>query len=420
MYIRLIYIRSILLLITSLILSAPLTAQQEAFIYGEVELRDESRLTGKITWSAGQSLWVDLLVAEKKDNTILDHLSQDDIAHLSAGEKKTDWGFMALWKNQYPSRKLTFRSQFGNLLEIMVTGDADATIVLKNHENIRVFLDGDQEYDHQLGESITVQLENGKKRTLSWRNIERVRFQKTPAKLPNFESSPLYGHVTTRTGYAYEGLIKWDMDEHLDDQYLDGTTIDDRRARYHFYEVKSIRPKNKGSLIQLQSNKEIYLHEFTNVTNKNTGIQIRNPHWGQIALKWGDFKTAHFTPYPAGSAFSYDDFTSPSALHGTVKLKSGQEITGSIYYDLDEHWSIETLDGWAQGGGLRQIPFSLIKEVYPVSDTHTAVILVDNEKIILGERSDVDQNNWGIMVRSMNGQFSYIPWQNLQKLKFDH
>ncbi|GGF40707.1 hypothetical protein [Echinicola rosea] len=420
MYIRLIHIRSFLLCVASFFLPAQLQAQQEAFIYGEVELRNETKLKGKITWSAGQSLWVDLLVAEKKDNTILEHLSQDDIPHLSAGEKKAEWGFMALWKNQYPSRKLTFRSQFGNILEIMVTGDDDATIVLKNHENIRIFLNDDQEYAHQLGETITVQVESGEKKPLSWKTIERIRFRKTPANLPNFESKPLYGLVTTRTGYAYQGLVKWDMNEHLDDQYLDGTTIDDRSARYHFYEVKSIRPKNKGSLIQLQSNKEIYLHELTNVTNKNAGIQIRNPHWGQIALKWGDFKTAHFTPYPTETGFGYDDFETPSALYGTVKLKSGQEITGSIYYDLDEHWNIETLDGWAQGGGLRQVPFSLIKEIYPVSDTHTAAILVDDEKIILGERSDVDQNNWGIMIRSTDGQFSYVPWQNLRKLTFDH
>ncbi|AWW29231.1 hypothetical protein DN752_03230 [Echinicola strongylocentroti] len=420
MYIHLIHIRSFLLCIASLFLSAQLSAQQEAFIYGEVELRDETKLEGKITWSAGQSLWVDLLVAEKKDNNILDHLAKDDIIHLSEGKKKTEWGFMALWKNQYPSRKLTFRTQFGNLLEIMVTGDSDATIVLKNHENIRIFINGDKEYARQLGETITVQLSDGEKKKLPWKAIERIRFSNTPTDLANFKSLPLYGHITTRMGYAYQGLIKWDLEEHLSDQYLDGTTIDDRRARYHFYEVKSIRPKNKGSLIQLQSNKEIYLHELTNVTNENAGIQVRNPHWGQIALQWGDFKTAEFTPYSEIAGFGYNDFGAPSALQGTVVLKDDRHISGSIYYDLDEHWNIETLDGWAQGGGLRQIPFSLIKTLYPVSETHTAVILMDGEKIILGERSDVDQTNWGTMIKAPNGQFTYIPWQKLQSITFEH
>lgn len=198
MYIRLIHIRPLLLLMLCVFSSLQLNAQHEAFIYGEVELRDESRLKGIITWSAGQNLWVDLLVAEKRDNTILDHLRQEDIRHLSAGEKKSDWGFMALWKNQYPSRKLTFQSQFGNILEIMVTGEEEATIVLKNHENIRVFLNDDPEYAHQLGEAIHVQLQNGERTSLPWREIERVRFQRTPTTLANYESKPLYGQEIGR------------------------------------------------------------------------------------------------------------------------------------------------------------------------------------------------------------------------------
>ncbi|GAB3647120.1 hypothetical protein GCM10028791_08530 [Echinicola sediminis] len=395
-------------------------AQQEAFIYGEVELRDESRYKGKITWSAGQSLWVDLLVVEKKDNTVLQYLKKEDLDGLSADEKKTDWGFMALWKNQYPSRKLTFRSQFGHLKEILITGDDAATVVLKNHENIRVFLDDDPEYKNQLGNDILVQLDNGEKKRLKWASIERIRFQKTPSKLPNFDITPLYGKILTRTGFTYNGLIKWDLNEHLSSQYLDGITIDDRRARYHFYDVHSIRPKNMGSLIQLQSGKEIYLHEFTNVTNKNEGILIRNPGWGQISLKWGDFKNAEFVPYPANSGFGYDDFPSPKELTGTVTLKDKSALKGALFFDLDEHWDIETLDGWGEGGGLRQVPFRLIDRITPVSSTHTAVYLTDGRKIVLGDRSDVNEQNWGIMVRTRQGQFRYVPWHKVLQIALEH
>lgn len=397
-----------------------LLAQQEAFIYGEVELRDESRFQGKITWSAGQSLWVDLLVAEKKDNTVLQYLKKEDINKLSAEEKKTDWGFMALWKNQYPSRKLTFRSQFGNISEILITGDDAATVILKNHQNIRIFLDEDPEYKNQLGNDILVQLDNGEKRQFSWPSIERIRFSKTPSNLPAFDITPLYGKVLTRTGYTYQGLIKWDLDEHLSSQYLDGITIDDRRARYHFYDVRSIRPKNMGSLIQLKSGKEIYLHEFTNVTNRNAGILVRNPKWGQINLKWGDFKNAEFVPYPPNSGFSYDDFPSPKELYGTVILRDNSTLTGALFYDLDEHWDIETLDGWGEGGGLRQVPFRLIDRISRVSNTHSAVYLNDGEKIILGDRSDVNEQNWGIMVRTDQGLFRYVPWNKLKEIRLVH
>ncbi|WP_200979544.1 hypothetical protein [Echinicola sp. 20G] len=397
-----------------------LFAQEEAFLYGEIELRDETRIKGKITWSAGQSLWVDLLVAEKKDNPILQHLNKEEIEKLSAEKNNTDWNFMALWKNQYPTRKLTFRTQFGNLLEIRVTGEKDATVVLKNETLIRLYINDDIEYKNQFGAEISITAENGKKTNFPWTKIERIRFYPTPKLNDNSNSKPLYGTLTTRTGYSYQGLIKWDLNEHLDDQYLDGISIDGKRIRYHFYDVKSIRPKNRGSLIQLQSEKEIYLHSKSNVTNENKGILVRNPQWGQINLRWGDFKSAIFTPYTKNSGFAYTDFPIPATLQGRVSLKDNRSLEGQIFFDLDEQWDIETLDGWGQGGGLRQVPFRLIDKIYPVSNTHSAVILRGGEKIVLGDRSDVNDQNWGIMVQTKNDDFHYVPWSQLRQIEFDH
>ncbi len=410
------------LLVTFLVLfGGKAMAQQEGFIFGEIILRNNSQYKGKITWSAGQSMWVDMLTVEKKDNPMLKYLTQEELQKLSEVEKnKTDWGFMNLWKNHYPNRKLTFRCQFGNITKIEVTGSQDATISLKNDKNIRAFINDDIEYKDQLGQSILIHTMDDEKNEIEWNQIREIRFSTTPAQLPQFMDLPLYGTVLTRFDFTYTGMIKWDMDEHLSTQYLDGRTIDNKSARYHFYDVQSVRPKNEGSIVQLKSGKEIYLHEFTNVTNKNAGILIRSPKWGQVNLRWGGFKNATFIPYPPGSGFGYDDFPKPKELRGTITTKANQDIKGSLVFDLDERWDMETLDGWDQGGGLRQIPFRLIDHIYPVSETHSAIFLRDGEKITLGDRSDVNHQNWGIMVKMDEGEFQYIPWKEVQLLHLSH
>lgn len=410
-------------IVFTLMLGLNAQGQNGAFIYGKVKLRNSSEIEGHIRWAAGQSLWVDLLLAEKKDNTILQYLSKEDLRQLSASEKKTDWSFMALWENQYPNRKLTFRSQFGNIRQLTVTGANEATIRLKNNHDIRIFINEDVEYKNQLGKDLVIVTADQKKVTVKWEDLQSIVFLQEKAPYPN-GNSPLYGKVETRFGYFYSGLIKWDMDEYLSQQYLDGTSIDHRHIRHQFAEVKSIRPKNHGSLIQLQSGKEIYMDDHPNVNNTNAGIQIRNPLWGQITLQWGDFKNAHFSPVPAhtssGTGYSYSDFRTPKPLRGSLTLKDNSTISGAIFYDLDERWDIETLDAWAQGGGLLQIPFREIKKITPLNDSQSKVLLRSGELVILGDRSDVNSQNWGIMIQKSDETFQYFPWAKIKEISFIH
>lgn len=396
-------------------------AQQEGFIYGEVTLSNGDRHAGKIYWSAGQRMWVDILTVEKSDNPLLKYLNNEELRKLSEEEKEKqlDWGFMALWENNYPSRKLTLRCRFGDIAALNVTGDQEAVIVLKNGEEVNVYIDEDEEYRKQLGEKIIVYTSKKEKVGIEWEDLSHVRFMKTPTKLPQFTAIPLYGNVLTRGGLSYTGLVQWDMDEHLTSNYIDGKNNEDEKVRYRFKEIHSIRPKDNGALIKLHSGEEVFLHGRSNVGRQNDGIIIRHPTWGQVKIRWKDFKRVSFSPYPVNSSFGYDAFENAKELSGKIKTKDKKIWQGRLAFDLDEKLDIETVDGWDNAGALRQVPFSYIKKIYPISQSQSAIILKNGEKLILGGRSDVNEDNWGLMVGLKEGEFKYISWNKIDEILLD-
>lgn len=398
----------------------PVFSQQEGFIYGEVTLDNNKRYTGKIYWSAGQRMWVDMLIVEKKDNPVLKFLNNGELKKLSEEEKETqlDWGFMNLWKNHYPSRKLPLRCRFGDIDHITVTGSQDAVITLKNGDHIKVYTTNNPEYENQLGKRISVYNEDKQKITFDWNRIVRIRFKKTHSSLPQSNTVPLYGTVLTRSGFTYTGLIKWDMDEHLRSNYIDGLTREEEKKRFRFMEIHAIRPKEEGALITLLTDEEIFLHGTSNVSNSNKGILVRDPKWGQVIIRWRDFKEVTFLTYPENAGFGYDAFQKGNSLRGHVRTTDNEDWEGPLIYDLDEKLDIETLDGWDKAGALRQVPFGFIQKVYPINEQQSAIILKDGNKLILGERSDVTEKNWGILIFLPHDKYKYIPWDKVSWIKF--
>jgi hypothetical protein len=396
----------------------PARAQHEGFLYGEVTLVSNERYTGQIYWSAGQRLWVDMLTVEKQDNPVLQYLNQDQLENLSEVEaqKQLDWEFMDLWKNNYPSRKHTLRCRFGDIAAIAVTGRKQAVIILKNEKEIKVSINEDPEYRNQLGRKIMVQHQDKLKVTLAWEQIAHIRFMPSPARLAHLHALPLYGTVATRSGLSYTGLIRWDQDEYLTANWVDGRGRDNKPLKVRFEDVKSIRPKEEGALVSLVAGKELYLQGNSNVNRKNQGIVVRHPAWGQVTIRWKDFKAATFSAYPAASGFGYAGFQKPKTLQGSVRTRDHKNWKGTLVYDLDEQMDIETLDGWDAAGALRQVPFRYIREVAPKNSRQATVTLKNGHTLVLGERSDVSEKNWGMMIWPQPGKFKYIPWNNVSRI----
>ncbi|WP_187261395.1 hypothetical protein [Pontibacter beigongshangensis] len=410
----------ILLLLLLAAAMRPAAAQHEGFIYGEVTLTNNERHKGQILWSAGQTMWVDLLTAEKKDNPVLKYLNNEQLEKLSIEEtqKKMDWGFMNLWKNQYPSRKHTFRCRFGDIASLTVSGGEEAVVAFKNGEKVNIFINEDPEYRNQLGRRITLYIASKEKIRIDWDNIAQIRFTTTPQQLPHLNTMPLYGTIATRSGSSYTGLLQWDMDESLTSNFVDGKNEANENIKVRFRDVQSIRPKDEGALVKLKSGRELYMHGNSNVNRKNQGLVVRHPDWGQVIIRWRDFKEATIAAYPENQDFGFNAFQKPRSLKASIFTNDKKTWRGSFVYDLDERLDVETLDGWDRAGALRIVPFRFIKEVAPHNSKQSVVLLRNGVKLVLGDRSDVSEKNWGLLIWPQQGEYKYIPWNNVHRIAF--
>ena len=78
---------------------------------------------------------------------------------------------------------------------------------------------------------------------------------------------PLYGKVETRGG-TFEGFIQWDHDECLSTDELDGES-EDGDVEIPFGRIRSIEKYRRGSLVVLETGRELYLTGSNDVDNDN-------------------------------------------------------------------------------------------------------------------------------------------------------
>jgi hypothetical protein len=398
--------------------AVPAREGHEAFIYGEVALVNGQRYRGVIRWSAGQRLWVDLLVAEKQDNPVLRYLSSEQLEKLSEEEteKQTDWGFLNLWKNKYPARKHTLRCRFGDLAAVRVTDDEEAVVTLKNGDQLKVRGDDEGEYANQVGQAITVYPDQQGKKEIDWDQIASIRFIETPPVLPGWNRRPLYGTVSTPGG-DHTGFITWDLDEDLVSDQLDGKTGQDDKRKIPFADIVSLHPQGEGALVKRKDGQEVYLEDNSDVSRTNRGILVKHPDRGTVTIRWKDLKGVAFRPPDIDAG--YGRFPAAKRLRGVVHTTNGQQVRGRLTFDLDEQWNCEPIDGQEGNGLTHQIPFRSIQSVTPRNHRYTAVRLRDGRTLVLGGQHDVSEKNWGVMVWRGKDKYRYIPWNQVSTLTLE-
>lgn len=376
----------------------------EGFIYGKVYTK-RSTYTGPIRWGKEEVLWTDLFNAAKTDHSF-DRLVPEKKSE-SWGDY--DWNISSIWEN---STTHQFTCQFGNIKEMRMINDDEVVIKLKNGGEIRVEDDG-----NDIGEKVQVMDPELGIINVDWDNIDRIEFMPTPAKLSQTFGMPLYGTVEGVRKEKYTGFIVWDNDERLTTDKLDGDS-EDGDVSLEFKDITSIEKRGRGSVVITKSGRELYLTGSNDVNDENRGILIVSPEVGVVRFKWDAFRKVTFaTPKNTGATFN--DFTAPNLVTGTVSRLDGNDVSGQIVYDIDETIDFEIIEG-VENDIEYLIPLKNIKSITPKNYDNSQVVLRSGQTFLLGDGRDVTVKNAGVLVFQKGKKDPvYIAWRRINEITFN-
>ncbi len=396
---------SFLLLITILCLqSVDLSAQRgNEFIYGKITTKSNEQYIGFMRWGKQELMWHDVFNSTKKAQK-----------HKKAQEEKPsslwdnfNWSLSSIWEDKYRQQAHVFSCFFGDIKAIYPKSSDYLDLELKNGTIIN--LEGGSDdvgtsvyvYDYELGRV-----------KIKWSKIKKVEFSSGPLETDDELGQPLYGKLKTRRKGTLEGYIKWDLEERITEDILDGRG-DQQIA---FKNISSITKKDNGAKVTLHSGREVFLNGSNDVNNSNRGIAIFVDGVGNVEVSWKDFKHLELFENP-NSCLGYNDFKAPVGIKANCYTVDDEELEGLIVFDVDEKWEIEFIDG-NDDNVKYQIPIRYIERIVPKNQTYSQLYLKNGETILLGESQDVSYKNDGLLL-FINGEEvpKLIDWKDIIEIK---
>ena len=386
-------------------------SNDEVFIYGKITTTSNKKYTGAIRWGKEEVFWSDMFNSTKTENEYLDNLSRRERRKLdeNSGNIKI-FGLNVVTRGNSGSHDHTFACQFGDIQSIEIKGRNRVKLYLKNGELFR--LSGGS---NDIGATVKILDEEIGLVELKWDRIDKVEFMKTQGELQAKFGRPLFGKVKTFYG-DFAGFVQWDHDERVGDDELDGDSKDGD-VSILFKKITSIEKQGRGSLVTLDSGRELYLKGSNDVNKENRGIIVTMPGMARVDIKWRDFRSVVFDQTSGVFGLAYDDFAKPKKLWGTVSTTDGKNYSGRLVYDLDEAWDFEILQG--NDDDLEyNIPFRFIKKITPKSFKSALIELRNGEQLRLEGSQDVNENNDGVLIFEKKNDSTWVPWENIEEVEF--
>lgn len=384
------------------------------FLYGTLELKDGTQLTGLLRWDDEEQFWDDHFNGVKSTMPYQVHLpgDEDEKADKRGGVRLFGISlgdFKNVWRSRHAKRQ--FLANFGDMAKIEAVDADRATIVMKNNKHYGVSRSGD------LGEPIEVIVRGELPRTVVWSDIQTVVFKPTPPDFPTAKRR-LYGTVVTREG-TYRGFIQWDREECLLADVLDGRDPTDGKHAIPFGQITRIQQDGgRRSKVTLRDGRTLVLAKSNDVNRDNRGIDVQDERYGRVRIDWKAFERIDFADQPH-SGRGYGSFNRQSELHGKVWNKAGERFMGRIVFDLDESERWEVLDG-----DLRRIsfmiPFGEVTKITPKNKRRCHISLRNGQQMMLGRTTDVTNRNNGLLIYEYNDKGPvYLPWKDVKHIDFN-
>lgn len=184
---------------------------------------------------------------------------------------------------------------FSRILAIGRKSSKSATVELTNGKQFRL-RDSNDVNDENRG--IVVEVPHLGKVTMDWADFDKAEFEKpAPGDLRGYDyfdaGEPLYGTVWDDLGEKYQGQIRWDDDETMSYEFLDGE-LDDISVMIEFSDIQSIqRHSSSSARVKLKSGEILKLKGTCDVDEGNRGIFIEED--GEVVrLDWDEFDRVEF------------------------------------------------------------------------------------------------------------------------------
>jgi hypothetical protein len=382
-------------------------------LYGEVYTGEGEVYQGIIRWDDHEAFWSDVLDGTKEI---------ESYSYPEERQRRREieiFGLTISWTEDEgdDDGDRRFGIRLGRLTSIQRRSRGSALLTLRDNTRIKVSSSGTDIGSSNRG--ILVHDPNVGWVTVDWSDFEKVVFAPSPESEDDADQWRLFGTVTVWDGSQFRGFIRWDDDECVSTDILDGESRDEE-LEIPFSKIRAIeRASSSSSRVELANGQKIRLRGTNDVNEDNRGIVVDVPDFGQVTVEWEDFERAEFEkPNPALSK-GYRQYDAGQPLYGTVWDNAGDRWQGRIRWDDDEAMTYEFLDGEMDDLDVR-IEFSDIRSIKRRSRRSALVQFEGGETVILKGTCDVNDENRGIFVEETDGQMIHLYWDEFDRVEFGH
>lgn len=380
----------------------------QGFIYGTVITDSDEEYTGFIRWGKEEVFWHDIFNSVKTRNMKPTKPNVKD-----NGWNSIDWNISSIWKDSYAQSSHSFACFFGDISNMRIKRSERVDLTFKNGYTMEV-KGGSNDiattlrvHDYELGRI-----------KLDWDDIDQINFFDAPLDAVPPYGKPLYGTLKTNKRQKFQGYIKWDLDERVGADILDG---DNRNGsqKIPFEKIKILEKTdgNEALWVTFESGREIKIWGSNDCDDGNRGIAIYIDDVGSIEVDWDDFEILQFEDVANGGP-AYREFEDGTNIEAEVITYDDGTFEGIIAFDKDELWNFELIDG-NDDDFEYQIPVRNIERIVPKNRNYSMVYLRNGDELLLGDRQDVSNDNDGILLMTNTGKKSrLIPWDEVDEIIF--
>lgn len=267
---------------------------------------------------------------------------------------------------------------------------------------------------------------------------------RSPATLVEAHRGFLYGRVTTHSGAAYEGRLRFGGDEEAFwGDYFNGfkeenpwaadvpperltesrpvtvlgVEITRRKRRLNlgrpfmarFGDLRRIEPSGRELLVTLRSGTGFILDRF-DADDFADGVRVWDDRHGVVDLGERRIRSIEFLP-------TADLEAAPERLHGTVRTAHGS-FTGFVQWDRQFSVGTDELQGRTADGEL-SLRFDAIRAIARDSEESALVTLRDGREFVLSDTRAVGRGNRGVYVDDPRYGRVLVSWTAFERLDFD-